>query len=272
MINFAPPPLLLQIEDLALVSANTEVLLIAVCQAEVFKARHIPDSVLIEPAELVSGHKPAVGKLPSLERLTELFSRIGLNEDKHVVVYDDEGGGWAGRLIWTLDILGHTNYSNLDGGLVAWLKAGYPLEQGAGHNVASQFQAHLKTELLVSMEQIIQRLDDPQLKIWDARSTEEFNGTKITALRNGHIPGAANLDWLQLMDRENDLRLLPLDQLASRLDELGIRKGRSIITHCQTHHRSGLTYLVGKLLGLDIKAYDGSWSEWGNHPDTPIEC
>jgi thiosulfate/3-mercaptopyruvate sulfurtransferase len=62
-----------------------------------------------------------------------------------------------------------------------------------------------------------------------------------------------------------------LSDIASQLQEIGIDKHKKIITHCETHHRSGLTYLVGKALGYDIRAYDGSWSEWGNHPNTPIE-
>lgn len=267
-------PLIISPEAFSESPIHHDILLVAVMQQSVFDVHHIPGSVLVEPAELMSGSKPAVGKLPSTEKLDALFSRIGLSSDKHVIVYDDEGGGWAGRLIWTLDIIGHENYSYLDGGINAWLKMGLPLvstnrdePMPAGKN----FSASIRQELLVSKEDVLGSIDDTQSIIWDARAPEEFNGTKVTALRNGHIPGAVNLNWLDLQDRENDLRLKPLPEIEQRLIELGISKDKKVITHCQTHHRSGLTYIVGKALGYDIKAYDGSWSEWGNDPAVPIE-
>tara|TARA_B110000858_G_scaffold17319_1_gene17478 strand:+ start:14107 stop:14844 length:738 start_codon:yes stop_codon:yes gene_type:complete len=243
-------------------------------QQSVFNVHHIPGSVLIEPAELICGVKPAVGKLPTKDKLDALFSRIGLSSDKHIIVYDDEGGGWAGRLIWTLDIIGHENYSYLDGGLSAWLKMGFPLSNANTDETTAEptkFSVKLREELLVSKDAVLASIDDAESIVWDARASEEFNGTKITALRNGHIPGAVNLNWLDLQDRENDLRLKPLPEIERQLNELGISKDKKIMTHCQTHHRSGLTYLVGKALGYDIKAYDGSWSEWGNDLEVPIE-
>ncbi len=267
-------PLLMDPAELSTrLEQGDNLLLVAVCQKEVFQQKHIPGSVLIEPAELVSGEKPAVGKLPSIERLDALFSRVGLGPETKVIAYDDEGGGWAGRLIWTLDIIGHHQYSCLDGGLIAWLKSGYPVSNQSEVRVPSDYHAQIDTSLLRNKEFLLTHLDEinrGKLQVWDARAAQEYTGDKVTAVRNGHIPGARNLDWLDLMDRDNDLRLLPRQALIDLLQARGLRTDVPTVTHCQTHHRSGLTYLVGKLLGMDITAYDGSWSEWGNDPDTPI--
>ena len=100
-------PLIISPEALSDRLPDDSFLLVAVCSQKVFDSGHIPGSVLIQPAELVSGEKPAVGKIPDEARLSAVFSRIGLTADTHVIAYDDEGGGWAGRLIWTLEVIGH---------------------------------------------------------------------------------------------------------------------------------------------------------------------
>ena len=123
---------------------------------------------------------------------------------------------------------------------------------------------------IARIDTVREALGQADLTIWDCRSAEEFAGIKLTAARNGHIPGATHLDWLDLIDRERDMRLI--EDVGGSLAARGIRPERDVICHCQTHHRSGLAYMAARLLGFPrIRAYPGSWSEWGNRGDTPIE-
>ena len=271
-MNTIPCPfLLIEPEDLAKKLPSKELIIIAVCSEKVFSEGHLPGAILVQPRELVCGVKPATGKLPSQESLDRLFSRIGLNHDKHLIAYDDEGGGWAGRLLWTLDVVGHSSYSLLNGGQISWAQAGLPLPTEVVSPTPSEFHCMIDKSFIAELDEVIASIENNDVIVWDARAKEEYEGSKITALKNGHIPGAVNLDWLDVMDRDNDLKLKSLDLLRQQLASIGITPGKKVITHCLSHHRSGLTYFVGKLLGLDIQAYDGSWSEWGNHPETPFE-
>ena len=123
-------PLLLEPTDLEklLENADPNLLILDTSSAENYQKHHVPGAIHLAPSRLQRGEKPAPGKLPHAEDLKALFSELGLTADKHVIAYDDEGGGWAGRLIWTLDVLGHKNYSYLNGGLPAWVNEGHPVE------------------------------------------------------------------------------------------------------------------------------------------------
>ena len=250
--------------------SNPSNLLIAqVTSPDVYAAGHVPGAVHVAPADLVSGVLPATGQLPDRDALTALFRRIGYTHGAEVVTLDDEGGGWAGRLAWTLDIIGNRNWRYLDGGLNAWTAAGLPVEGGAGRIPPSDVEVSIDTGPIAEADDLLGRLGDEDLVIWDCRSAAEFAGYRRAALRAGHIPGAVNLDWLDLMDGERNLRLV--ENLEALLAESGVVRERDVITHCQTHHRSGLTYMAARLLGFPrIRAYHGSWSEWGNRPDTPV--
>lgn len=265
-------PLLLEPKDLEPLLGDDSLLIIDTSSAENYQKHHIPGAIHLAPSRLQRGEKPAPGKLPHEADLKALFSEMGLSADKHVIAYDDEGGGWAGRLIWTLDVLGHKNYSYLNGGLPAWVNEGHPTETKANVAQPVDFNVTINTDVIAELEDTIASIDNPNTLVWDARSAKEYTGEKVVAARGGHIPGAFNIDWLELMDKERNLRLIDLDGLQARLNELGAGKDKQIITHCQTHHRSGLTYLAMKLMGYEnIKGYHGSWGEYGNNPDTPIE-
>ena len=247
-----------------------DLLVLQVTAPQVYAQAHLPGAVHVAPADLIAGEPPAVGKLPPRDALLALFRRVGLTADRTVVTCDDEGGGWAGRLAWTLDVIGHTDWRYLDGGMHAWAAAGLPFSDTPVVPVPSDLVFDLDPGPVAELQDVLAALDAPDASIWDCRSAEEYAGLKRTAARNGHIPGAVHLDWLDLMDRERALALVA--DLEARLAARGITRDRDVITHCQTHHRSGLTYMAARLLGFPrIRAYHGSWSEWGNRTDTPVE-
>ena len=109
------------------------------------------------------------------------------------------------------------------------------------------------------------------IRITDARSPAEYNGEKLYAARGGHIPGAVNIEWTDFMDPGHNLRLRTIAELRSLLEEKGFGTDKTVVAYCHTHHRSAHTWFVLKYLGYHARGYEGSWSDWGNREDTPIE-
>ena len=245
-----------------------DLLIVDVCAPERFARAHIPGAVHVAPAELVAGTLPATGRMPDRDSLAALFSRLGLTPATTVVACDDEGGGWAGRLLWTLEAIGHTSWKYLDGGVHAWQADGYDFTVETSDRSACEVPIELNSRVIAEIAQVRAAIDGNGTQVWDARSPAEYTGERVFANRGGHIPGAINIDWLELMDTDRALRLR--SDLMPFLTERGIDLQRPVITHCQTHHRSGLTWLVAQLLGAEAAAYHGSWSEWGNRDDLPV--
>jgi len=252
---------------------NNNLLIIDVCKKETWQQAHIPSAVHIDYPQILRVKKPVMGLLPDAAEFETLMRSLGLNSDTHVVAYDDEGGGKASRLLWTLEAYGHQQYSLLNGGLIAWANEGWPLTTEIATPSTGNFCAATELSSVVSSrDTVIKNIQNEQFQLLDARSLAEYTGEKKFAARGGHIPSAIHFDWMETMELTHNGRLKTPTQLNEALSQRGFSKDKHITCYCHTHHRSALSFIILKSLGYtDISGYPGSWSDWGNDNDTPIE-
>jgi len=173
--------------------------------------------------------------------------------------------------------MGHNKASMLNGGLIAWYREKHPLSNepvSSQPNPTEQFyNVDFNIQPVVAdTDYIKNNLQNENLALLDARSIDEYMGQAKHTQKTGRIPGAKHFEWTRAMDESANYRLLGKETLQPMLDELGLTQDKEIIVYCQSHHRSALSYLMLKYLGYEkVRGYPGSWSEWGNRTDTPIE-
>jgi thiosulfate/3-mercaptopyruvate sulfurtransferase len=271
-MNNNAPPLLIEPDVLEESLAYDNLLIVDLNKAETYLKLHIPGAVQLDYQRIIASRKPVMGLVPDDETLEAVFSAVGIDAQTHVVAYDDEGGGRAARLLWTLEVAGHNRCSLLNGGLHAWANEGHPVDNTPVSPTARIFIANRNTGPCADSAYISARMNNSETRLLDVRSPDEYNGIKKFAERAGHIPGSVNFEWTQAIDKSRNLRFKPDEELTGLLTPLGITPDKEIITHCQTHHRSAHTYVLLKYLGFEkLKGYPGSWSDWGNNPDLPVE-
>jgi thiosulfate/3-mercaptopyruvate sulfurtransferase len=237
---------------------------------------HIPSAVYAHLNKDLSGPvipgKTGRHPLPSLEVMAETFSNWGISDNIQVVAYDDSGGSMAARLWWLLRWLGHDNAAVLDGGWNRWRSEDLPIRNGEEYRKPQVFNPRLRSELVVDAAEVLAHLNDPAVRIIDARAAERYRG-EIEPIDPvaGHIPGATSVPFTENLGADG--RFLPPEQLGIRFQTLlGNVPPEQTIFYCGSGVTAAHNVLALAHAGLgDARLYAGSWSDWITDPDRPIE-
>jgi thiosulfate/3-mercaptopyruvate sulfurtransferase len=194
-----------------------------------------------------------------------LLSFLGVTPEKKVIFYDSVSGMLAARGVWMLMYFSHQDVLMLDGGITKWKNENLPLETKPNGFKPSNFTGKINPEIITGFEYIRDNLYD--ITILDARSPGEYDGSVIRAAQSGHIPNAINIDWNKNINTDGTFK--DNEELSQLYD---ISKDTQIVTYCQGAYRAANTFLVLKKLGFEnVRVYLGSWQEWGNKLELPIE-
>ena len=270
--KYAHPELLVSPEELAreLQADRARMLLLDLRPAEAFAAGHLAGAVHLDLFGISLIDTDPAPMRAFLWIIEHLLASRGVGADRRIVVYDTDSGIRAARAFWFLEYFGHPDVRVLDGGFQAWARSGFPVTTTADAPATGNWRGARHADRLATWQDVRKRLHDPGAVVLDTRSDGEYCGTTVRARRGGAIPGAVHIEWTKNLTAEGTFK--PAAELRKMYEAAGVTPDREVITYCQGGYRAAHTYLALRLLGYPrVRNYLGSWKEWGDREDLPIE-
>ena len=244
---------------------NDSVLVVDARSYKDYSKGHIPGAVNLDLFSFHWADTSQKGLTSFGEHMRKILSYAGIDENMKIVFYDDVTGMLAARGVWMCLYFSHPDVQMLDGGLSKWTSENLATETESTIYKPSSLTTPIDPSILIGFEELNASIG--KVTIIDARSPDEYDGTTPRAARGGHIPTAKNIDWNENLD--NSGKLKSDDELESLYQ---MDKETEIVTYCQGAYRAANSYLSLKKIGFkNVKVYLGSWGEWGNDLNLPIE-
>jgi thiosulfate/3-mercaptopyruvate sulfurtransferase len=269
----ARPDMLIDAEKLEEHLGDSRLIVLHVGTQKDYDAGHIPGARLATLADLsITGEGGLRLELPSPGALAETLGRLGTTANCHVVVYPATESVQSATRVWfTLDWAGYGERASLlDGGLAAWRAAGKPLATDAPRVTATKPPVKPRPEIVVDAAFLRAHAAGPELALLDARTPEYYSGADPGMMpRAGHIPGARNLPFSELLDASRKLK--PAAELRRLFAERGAVAGKPLTVYCHIGQQATLLYFAARYVGLEPRLYDGSFQDWSNRSELPVE-
>ena len=251
------------------VDTNTPIL-IDLRPAEVFVTGHIPGAVHLDLYGLSLVNTDSAPLDAFLWMIAHLLTTRGVDGDRTVVVYDDQSGMRAARAFWFLELFGHQDVRVLDGGVGSWERQGFFTTTEAVVPNKANWNVGRVEARLATWRDLQERLGQSEVVILDTRSDGEYCGTTVRAKRGGAIPGAVHIEWTKNLNSDGEFK--SASELVALYEAAGVTAEKEIVSYCQGGYRAAHSYLALRLIGYPrVRNYVGSWKEWGDREDLPIE-